>query len=468
MTVANPYDVAARLAEGRPAIDDVEEYVAACRRLGYQHRDLTMHATQIRDWYGGEEGLDLRALDADHAALSAAASAAEDAARMQADLASELSAAWSGRGAVAAHQFVWRSAQAASTVSAAVRTAADVVATLRDALWRAVDARVLATETVDGRQQAQRAEWLAAAKTVTTGTGDLAAASELIELQVKPFVNHEVGSDWLAAMRTAVASINAAYDSAIAGMTTAPPAAFGVPGELGPRPQPPEHVEVTDGGGSVVVPVHTVPAAAVGSAPPAAAPSLAATPAAPWSGPAPVTPPPLGEAAPLAPASAPAAPPSAAPSMPSTPSLGDLGAGTSTLGSGVSGFGQQLADLIGGLVGSADGGLPDAADPDGPTDLTGAEDDPDAEDDADEPEEPGVEEDAGATDEPEEPGEEIVDEAAPEPPPTPEPVSTPAPPPPEAPPAPPGLPEPVADAPPEAAEPTPCEIAADELPQVGE
>src|SRR6185437_11079109 len=54
----NAFDVAARLAEGRPAVDDVEQYVAACHRLGYQHQDLTMHSAQVRDWYGSEDGLD--------------------------------------------------------------------------------------------------------------------------------------------------------------------------------------------------------------------------------------------------------------------------------------------------------------------------------------------------------------------------------------------------------------------------
>jgi len=119
--VANQFDVAGRLAEGRPAVDDLEEYVAACRRLGYQHRDLTAQPTQVRDWYEGEAGMDLRALDADHGVLSAAAVAAEDAARMQAGLASELAAAWSGTGASAANEFLWRSCQAAQAVSVAVR-----------------------------------------------------------------------------------------------------------------------------------------------------------------------------------------------------------------------------------------------------------------------------------------------------------------------------------------------------------
>jgi hypothetical protein len=457
--VANPFDVAARLSEARPTIDDVEEYVAACRRLGYQHRDLTVHPTQVRDWYDAEEGLDLRALDLDHGILAAAASAAEDAARRQGDLVAELAAAWSGRGAAAAHEFVSRSCQAATAVSAAVRAAADAEAALRDALWQAVDAKAAATEAVGATAQPQRAEWLAAAKTVTTGAGDVAAASELIDLQVKPFVDRDVGSDWLSAMRAAVSSIDAAFDAAIA-RATAPAAVFGVPGDLGPRAESPGYTEAAGGGEAGAraepSPVRTAPAAAFPSAPApaAAAPSVAPASAAPapmppWSPPA--------ETAPMAAASAPLPPSAAAPSMPSP---ADLGAGTSSLGSGLSGFGQQLADLIGGLIGSADGELPDAAD-------TSEQDEPET--DA-ESEEPADDEDAtAAVEDPEEPAEEIVEEPAPQPPPTdPEPTSTPAPLPPEPPPAPQGLPEAIAEAVPDGTEPTPCEIAADELPQVGE
>jgi hypothetical protein len=441
MTVANTLDVAARLAAGRPTVDDVEEYVAACRQLGYQHRDLTVHAAQVRDWYDGEDGLDLRALDVDHAALSAAASGAEDAARMQNDLMSELSAAWSGQGAAEAREFVWRSCQAGRAVSVAVRAAADAMAALRDALWHAVDTKVLATEAIDGRQRAQRAEWLAAAKTVTSGGGDLATASELIELKVKPFVNLDVGSDWVAAMRSAVASVNAAYDAAIADTTAMPPAVFGVPRELGPRAEP---------SGQPRAPSHGEPSAAAVQTSPAAVAAPAPGPASQAFGPPPVTAPPLAappltEAAPMPPAL-----PSAAPSMPS--SSGDLGAGTSMLGSGISGFGQQLADLIGSLVGSADEGLPDDAEA---TDES-EPDEPDVEPDAEAHEQAA---DAEVVGEPTEAVEELTAESPPIPEPTPAPAPLPS-----EPPAPQALPEAVAVD----VAPTPCEIAADELPQVGE
>ena len=85
------------------------------------------------------------------------------------------------------------------TFATAGGDAADAIATLRDELWRAVDAKVrdvrrLAT---DGWRAA---EWLAAAQTVTTGAGDRAAASELVDQQIKPFVDNDIRSDWLGAM----------------------------------------------------------------------------------------------------------------------------------------------------------------------------------------------------------------------------------------------------------------------------
>ena len=474
MTVANPFDVAARLAEGRPAVDDVEEYVAACRRLGYQHPALTTHTAQVRDWYSGDDGLDLRALDSDHVGLAAAASAAEDAARMQADLMADLDGAWSGRGATAAREFLWRSCQSATAVSEAVRAAADAVAALRDALWQAVDAKVLATEVVDGTQQSRRAEWMAAATTVKTGVGDVAAASELIELEVTPFVDLEVGAGWVAAMREAAAAVDAAYDAAIARIT-APVAVFGVPGILGPRdergaterPQPTPVVE-SRSEPVAVVPVQTVPAAASGSAPAAIAPA-----AAPWSG---------AEAPLVPPAAEPLSPPPSTPPMSSsgdlgagTPSLGSMGPGLGGQGSGLGGFGQQLADLIGGLVGSG-GDLAGSGDLSDPGDLN---DSVDLGEDLDEPrdDEKTADDDESETTEDEEEteegedvaepqeAEEVVADVAAEPPPTPEPAPTP---PPEPPPAVPELPNAVAQPLVGDGEPTPCEIAADELPQVGE
>ncbi|MGB3353878.1 MAG: hypothetical protein WBB00_14025, partial [Mycobacterium sp.] len=65
--MAEKFDVSARLADGMPAVDNLQRYVSACHRLGYQHPDLTLHDTQLRDWYGTEGGMDLAALQGDWA-----------------------------------------------------------------------------------------------------------------------------------------------------------------------------------------------------------------------------------------------------------------------------------------------------------------------------------------------------------------------------------------------------------------
>jgi len=49
--VAEIFDATSRLAEGRPAVDTVQEHVWACHLLGYQDSDLTLHGSQVRDWY---------------------------------------------------------------------------------------------------------------------------------------------------------------------------------------------------------------------------------------------------------------------------------------------------------------------------------------------------------------------------------------------------------------------------------
>ena len=203
--MAEKFDVASRLAEGRPAVDNIAAYVWACHVLGYANPDLTLHASQVSDWYGSEDGLDLRALDADCAALEAAVAATEDALTRQDDQLGALSAAWQGRSADLSREFLRRHGEASAAAAAAVRTTADALAALRDNLWHTVDAKVAAAITAEGRAPD---EWLAAAQTVTTGAGDRAAASERIDQEVKPFVDNDIRADWLTAMRSATAAVD--------------------------------------------------------------------------------------------------------------------------------------------------------------------------------------------------------------------------------------------------------------------
>lgn len=441
--MAEKLDATSRLAEGLPAVDNVQNYVWACHLIGYQCPELTSHASQVRDWYGTEDGLDLSALATDCVALERVVAAAEQALVRQDDQLIAMSGAWSGSGADASREFLRRHGEASASAAAAVRTAADALAALRDRLWQAVDGKVGAALAVEDRV-VQRAEWLAAAQTVMTGAGDRAAASELVDQQVKPFVDNDIRADWLTAMRAASAAVADSYEAATAELTAESAAVFDVPGDLGPSwtPRPRSDDVATTPGPATSSPA-PVASPASWSSPPAATPMtpMPSMPAAPPPAP---TPP----AAPLEPT----APAMAAP--PAMPSMG--GGGMPDIGSGLSGFGQQLADTLGGLVGSADDTLADAPEleePDEPEELE--EDKPEE----DEPEEDELEED--------EPVNEDISEVPPaeedpaiEPEPEPEPAPTPAPVPPPLEPLPP--PEPAQ------AMATPCEIAADELPQVGE
>jgi hypothetical protein len=444
--VAEKLDVTSRLAEARPAVENIQTYVSACHQLGYANPDLTLHASQVRDWYSSEDGLDLRALDDDCAALEATVAAAEDALARQDNQLGVMSAVWQGRTADLSREFLRRHSEASAAAAAAVRSAADALAGLRDNLWHTVDGKAAATIAADSGAPA---EWLAAAHTVTTGAGDRAAASERIDQEVKPFVDNNIRAEWLTAMRSAMAAVMDLYDAATAELSAEPDAVFEVPGELGPSWTPPPRDDEA----------MTVPAAASPVAPQAVAPQS-------W---APPVPPSMPSAAPVAaPMPSPSASPvdagSTAPAMAAPPSAPSLG-GLPDVGGGLSGFGQQLADAFGSLFGSADEALADTSEIDEPEiddelddDLEDDDEDGDLRNGEDEPVDP-------AADPEKEPvAEEIVEPVC-------EPADAPVDPPlPEEPaPTPVAVPPPAESTPPEPlAASTPCEIAADELPQVGE
>ncbi|MGV0872814.1 hypothetical protein [Mycolicibacterium sp. XJ879] len=438
-----------------PAVEAVQTYVWACRMLGYEHPDLTTAAAQVRDRYASEEGLNLAALDADCAALQSAATTAAEALVRQDDQRVALTAAWHGRGADAAREFLRRHGEASAVAAAAVRTAAHGLAELRDKLWQAVDGKVATVLAVD--DQVQRPDWLAAAQTVTTGAGDRAVASELIDQEVKPFVANVVGGEWVAAMHAAVDAIEAAYDAVTAELVSEGDAVFAVPGDLGPTWTPPSEI----GASPAQTVATTAPTAWNAPAPVGSSPPLAAAPA---SAPA-LAPPAVAPTAAAAPVDPAATAPALAP--PPMPSLG--GGGLGEMGSGLSGFAQQLGETLGGLLGSVDNvgaEVPELEEPE----LDAPElDEPELDEpELDEGEElDDAEAEEGAADEPntvcEPPPEEpvpqqdevLADEAAVEaaPEPTPPPIAEP--------------PAPASPEPPPGAG-TPCEIAAHELPQVGE
>ena len=456
--MAEPLDVDARLAEGRPAVDNIGGYVWACHLLGYQNPDLTLHPAQVRDWYGTEDGLNLRALETDRAALESVATAAEHARQLQERQFDVLANAWQGRGGDASREFLLRHGEASAATAAAVHNAVDAFAALRDDLWRAIDDKVAAAVSIDDRTQAERTQWRAAAQTVTTGAGDRALASELVDQQVKPFVDNDIRSDWLTAMQKGMSAVAAAFDAATEVLTTDVAAGFEVPGDLGPSAPPP----ASPAGGDM--PAGVAGAAPAGwSSPAPQVPSPVAVPpqAAPVSGPAPAVPPgfPASESPPAAPMP-----------MSAMPALGEMGGGLPSSAGGLAGLGSQIADAIGGLLNNPDDALPDSAELDDavvdggdaesdadestPGDDESPDDEPEEADDPDETEESAEEPAADC------PGETPAEEEIPQP----DPAPTPPPAPPPAP------PPPTVEPPPEAEQlgaETPCEIAADELPQAG-
>ena len=445
--MADRFDVAERLAEGSPAVEHTETYVRACHALGYEHPDLTTHPSRLRDWYDSEEGLDLRSLDSDCAHLRAAGAAVMEAWRIQRAQIAELAAAWTGPGGDSAVRFLQRHCDAAYAVATEVRAAAQRCESLRDNLWYLVDSKVATAIAIDDRTRAQRPTWLAAAAAVTTGAGERTTAEEVVRQQITPYVDNEIRDDWLNAMRSTEAGVGTSFDMVTDRMAAAPAACFEVPDDLGPGYRPSPAPSVPTAAASVTpmypgVPVDPAPAA-VTAAPPTPAP--APPPVAP-------APPPVAPA----PAAFPASPlPELGTALGDAPSMaaGDSGGGAGGLG----GLASRIVDAVGSLLGS----VADEADP-----SNAADEDPfhdgDVANKADEPEK--APEKAPEVDKPDDKPKEgaPADEA--------QPVDTPAPatdapapaadaPPAQPPPAPIDAPAPVPK--------TPCEIAADQLPQAG-
>lgn len=475
--MADRLDVTQRLAEASVAVEHTQTYVRACQALGYANAELTSRPSQIREWFGSEDGLDLLALDRDCAQLRAAGDAIAEGLRIQRAQAAQLAAAWTGPGGAAADRFLQRHCDAANMVATEVRAAAQRCESLRDNLWYLLDAKVATTIAIDDRTQAQRAAWLAAAAEVTSGTALGSTAGQVVGQQVMPHVDNDIRNDWLAAMRSSQANFATSYDMVIDRMAAVPAVHFESPGDLGPGLPPlpaspevpaasPEVPAVTPAVAPAAasdptsVPVN--PVAGQGSTAPAPAPAPVAMPAAP----APDVGSALGDTSAL---------PAGAGGL---GGLGDMGAG-SGLG-GLGGLAGRIVDAMTGLLGSAaDGrsdpsGFDDSSDGKDPFDDTTADDDPfhpdddpfhpdDEPDDADDVHEGADDaQEARPVDGPP-PADVLPPVGAPAPP-----VDTPPPPDGAALDVPSPAGAPVGEPAPPASGSTPCEIAAEQLPQAGQ
>ncbi|BBZ35110.1 hypothetical protein [Mycolicibacterium confluentis] len=447
--MAPGFDVAARLSEGVPAVEDFSTYVWACRMRGYSHPELTAHPGQVRELYSAEDGVELALLDADCVTLRDGASALGDAIALARRQVGALQAGWAGPGAESGVEFVQRHCAAAQLVTSAWLDAATACADLRDEVWRAVDGRVAATAAA--ARGAQQGSWLPAARAVLAGEADETAVG-IVDRHVRPFVDAVIGQQWVGDMQSATAAIRAAYRTALDRIRSARRAQFEIPGDMGPRADlvpaavpasvTPNWVNSAAPLG-VPTPAGSIPPAAALPEPFAAGPAAAPIPEPVVANPAAA---PMSEAlganpAPPAPAPAPAAPLT-------LPELGNLGG---------------LADPPRLDQPNLDPAAPDPVpEPDAESDegLTGDDAESEAAEDeaGEDAEESEAEPGRGAEPDSAEPDPE---ESGPAPGPAPEGAAAD----PEAPPdpdCPPSAPAP----PPEPA--TPCEMAADELPQVGQ
>ena len=202
--------------------------------LGYHDPELTSRPTQIRDWYDSEEGLDLRALDGDCAQLRAAAASVMEALRMQRAQVDELAAAWSGPGAESAIGFLQRHCDAANTVATEVRAAA--------AALRVAARQPVAPDRRQGRDGHRHRRSHAGAAAGVVGRrrcghdrgGGSPTTAEVVQQQIKPYVDNDIRAEWLTAMRSARAGVATSYDMVTDKFAAAAPVYFEIPEDQRP------------------------------------------------------------------------------------------------------------------------------------------------------------------------------------------------------------------------------------------
>lgn len=373
------------------AAETFAEYAAACRAVG--RGGITV--AQIRDLASREDGLVPGALEADVAALGAAAAAAEGALSIERSAIEVLGAAWRGRSGSAASDLLESQCATAGGVFAALTEAVEVLGRLRERLVRLLEAREEAGVRILDRRAGAHPQWLAWSRAVLGGTADDATIAA-VAAEVGPYVETDIAGDWVAAMTDVTDSVAAAYREAVAILADRPAARFAIPSALTPT--------LVRGG----------PAAAPSGAVQPGAGAVGAVPGAPGPAPAPGS---VLE------------PPDPVPFAPSLPALSSLPAGTVATGTENSDGDPELPDPFAEEPEAAPSPEPDPSTEPDPSPGTAPHSEP----------------------------------APPAPQPAPEPVAEPVEPLPVE-------PRPAEPLPAEAgfAPPTPCEVAAGALPQVGE
>lgn len=246
--------------------DNFAVYAAACLAVGRGG----IAVDRIRELASREDGLSLSALDADAAALGAVAAEAEEALSAERRAAGVLAAAWRGRSGSAATDLVEGQCATAASVLAALREAAEVLERLRGRLARQLEAREEAGVRIADRRAGEHPRWLAWSRAVLDGTADEATAAA-VAAQVGPYVETDIAGDWVSAMTAITESVAAAYREALRVLGERPAARFAIPSA-------PRRTGVPGAGAAAppgVVPPGAAPQPGAGTQVPIPAPALA-------------------------------------------------------------------------------------------------------------------------------------------------------------------------------------------------
>lgn len=220
-------DVAAKLAQGAAAVGAIETYVAASQAVGLPAGGLTVAG--VRELYAAEAGMRLDAIAADSDALAKLADTAEEGMRLEAEACDAVRESWQGASGTAAAEFVERHLAGGAALVAALRDASAALRSLRDELAALVEHKVGTAVDFDDRRAAEHPVWLAEAEAVLQGLADDVAV-EVVARHISPFVDGDVQSDWMPAMRDATDSVAAAYDEAVTRLSDRPGPQFASPG----------------------------------------------------------------------------------------------------------------------------------------------------------------------------------------------------------------------------------------------
>lgn len=214
-------------------VDTFVRYAAACRDVG--HVGIT--TGRIRELASRDDGIGLAALQADIAALTAAADHAQSALSEQRTAIGYLGAGWRGRSGSIATDLLERHCTSAANILNSLVGAADILDRLRGRLTRLLAERDEAGVRIAARRSVERPRWLACAEAVLAGTADRATADE-VRTRIAPFLDADVAGEWAGAVSSVSDAVDMAYRQAATALAARLPAGFDVPSGVARAPVP--------------------------------------------------------------------------------------------------------------------------------------------------------------------------------------------------------------------------------------